>query len=266
MIRTIHIGIGGWSYEPWRSSFYPAGLPHSHELHHASRQLTAIEINSTFYGTQTRATFAKWRDETPEGFVFPLKASRFATHRKRLADAGEAIARFVGSGISELGPKLGPIVWQFMPTQAFEPEDFEAFLRLLPRDADGLALRHVLDVRHASFMTSDYLRLARRYQCASVFTDADDHPSFADITGDFVYARLMRCDAKLKYGYAPRALDRWAEAARTWAAGGEPEGLPRMEDKDGAAKPREVFMFFINGAKEKAPAAAQALLQRLGPG
>ncbi|MGH6626677.1 MAG: DUF72 domain-containing protein [Burkholderiaceae bacterium] len=261
--RRIRVGVGGWTYEPWRNNFFPEGLPRSRELHYASRQLTAIEINSTYYSNQKPASFAKWRDETPEGFMFSLKASRYATHRKRLADAGEAIERFVASGISELGDKLGPIVWQFMPSKPFEPEDFEAFLALLPNNVDGLALRHVLDVRHASFKTPDYLKLARQYKCASVFTDADDYPSFADLSADFVYARLMRSDAKLKTGYAPKALDRWAEAAKTWAAGGEPDELPRVQDRGQAARPREVFMFFINGAKERAPAAAMALLKRL---
>lgn len=260
----IRAGIGGWTYEPWRKNFYPAGLPHSQELGYASRHLGAIEVNGTYYSTFKPPTFAKWRDETPDDFVFSLKASRFTTNRRVLAEAGESIKRFVGSGISELGDKLGPIVWQFMPTKVFDAEDFEAFLALLPRKVDGLALRHVLDVRHASFMSADYLKLARKYQCATVFCDSDDYPSFADLTAGFVYARLMRCQARLGSGYAPKALDAWAQAARTWADGGEPADLPRVEAKAKAGPPRDVFMFFISGAKERAPAAAMGLLQRLG--
>jgi uncharacterized protein YecE (DUF72 family) len=181
-----------------------------------------------------------------------------------LADAGESIARFTGSGISELGAKLGPIVWQFMPTKAFEAEDFEAFLALLPDKVDGLKLRHVMDVRHESFKSPDYVKLARKYKAATVFTDSAKFPSFADLTGDFVYARLMESQAKLKTGYAPKALDEWAARAEEWAAGGTPADLPRVEEKKDAKKARDVFVFFINGAKERAPAAAQALLQRLG--
>ncbi len=264
-LRTgIRAGIGGWTYAPWRDNFYPAGLPHSQELGYASRQLNAIEVNGTYYSTFKPPVFAKWRDETPDDFVFSLKASRFTTNRHVLAGASESIARFVGSGIGELGAKLGPIVWQFMPTKVFDAEDFEAFLALLPKNVDGRPLRHVLDVRHPSFMAPAYLTLARRYQCATVFCDSDDYPSFADLSADFVYARLMRSEARLNSGYAPKALDRWAEAARVWAEGGEPAELPRVEAPAPAGKPRDVFLFFINGAKERAPAAAMGLLQRLG--
>ena len=260
----IRVGIGGWTYAPWRDNFYPAKLPHSQELGYASRQLSAIEVNGTYYSSFKPPTFAKWRDETPDDFVLSLKASRFTTNRRVLAEAGESIQRFVDSGISELGHKLGPIVWQFMPTKVFDAEDFGAFLALFPKTTDGLTLRHVLDVRHPSFMTPDFLKLARKYQCATVFTDSPDFPSFADLTSDFVYARLMRSDAKLKTGYAPKALDAWAAAAQSWAQGSEPENLPRLEPAKAKVPPRDVFVFFINGAKEKAPAAAMALLQRLG--
>ncbi len=262
---TIRAGIGGWTYEPWRDNFYPKGLAHSKELAYASSKLTAIEVNGTYYSTFKPPTFAKWRDETPEGFMFSLKANRFATNRKVLADAGESIARFVGSGLSELGPKLGPLVWQFAPTKIFDPVDFEAFLALLPKEVDGLPLRHALDVRHNSFMDPAYLALARQYECATVFTDSDDYPSFTDLTGPFVYARMMRTESGVPTGYAPKALDRWAEAARTWAAGGEPADVPRLEDTPARkGKPRDVFMFFISGAKERAPAAAMGLIERLG--
>ena len=259
----IRVGVGGWTYAPWRDNFYPKGLAQAKELEYASRQLTAIEVNGTYYSTMKPASFQKWRDETPDDFVFSLKASRFATNRRVLADAGESIARFVGSGISELGHKLGPIVWQFMTTKQFDAEDFEAFLALLPKDVDGRKLRHVLDVRHPSFMSSDYLLLARKYKCASVFTDSEKFPSFADLTSDFVYARLMKSEGKVKTGYAPKTLDQWAAAAQVWAKGGAPAALPRVEAQGKAAKARDVFVFFINGAKERAPAAAQALIARL---
>lgn len=260
----IRAGIGGWTFEPWRSHFYPAGLSHSKELHYASRAVTAIEINGTYYSTQSPKSFARWREETPDDFMFSLKANRFATNRRVLAEAGDSIKRFIESGLSELGGKLGPIVWQFAPTKAFDPVDFEAFLALLPRQVDGLALRHVLDVRHASFMTPNYLALARRYACATVFADSDKYPSFADLTGDFVYARLMQSQADCVTGYADEMLARWADVARDWARGATPAGAPLVEPATDTGTPRDVFMFFINGAKERAPAAAQALLRQLG--
>jgi uncharacterized protein YecE (DUF72 family) len=259
----IRVGIGGWTYEPWRDNFFPAGLPHARELEFASRALTTIEINSTYHGTQKATSFAKWRDQTPDGFVFSVKASRFATNRRVLAEAGESIDRFIGSGIAELGAKLGPIVWQFATTKRFEPDDFEAFLALLPDAVDGLRLRHVLDVRHASFLCADYLALARRYRAATVFTDSDEYPSFADLTGDLVYARLMRTETALATGYPPAALVEWAARAHQWAAGNEPADLPRVGDATPSPDPRDVFVFFISGAKERAPAAGQALIELL---
>jgi uncharacterized protein YecE (DUF72 family) len=262
--KRIRVGVGGWTYEPWRNNFYPEGLAHSRELEYASRQLSAIEINGTYYSTQKPASFAKWRDETPEDFVFSMKASRYSTNRRVLAEAGESITRFVDSGISELGHKLGPIVWQFMPTKRFEPDDFEAFLALLPKEVNGLALRHVMDVRHESFKTPEYVKLARRHKVATVFTDSDDYPSFADLTADFVYARLMRADAKLKTGYGAKALDEWAQRLERWAEGGEPEDLPRVDDAAPAKKARDVFVYFISAAKERNPAAAMALRERVG--
>jgi len=260
---TIRVGIGGWTYEPWRASFYPAGLSHAKELAFASRRLTAIEVNGTYHSSQKPATFAKWRDETPEGFVFSLKASRFATNRRVLAEAGESVERFVGSGIAELGAKLGPIVWQFAPTKRFDPPDFQAFLKLLPSSVGGLPLRHALDVRHDSFATPEYLALARRHGCATVFTDSDDYPSFADPTGAFIYARLMRSDARLKAGFEPQVLDGYARCAQAWRGGAEPQGLPRVAPPQAPLAARGVFMLFISGAKERAPAAAMALIERL---
>ena len=259
----IRIGIGGWTFEPWRNNFYPADLPQKQELHYASRQVTAIEINSTYYGPQKPATFAKWRDDVPDDFVFSVKALRYCTNRRVLAEAGESIERFVNGGLVELGNKLGPLVWQFAPTKTFDPDDFEAFLKLLPAKVQGQALRHVLEVRHESFMNPDYLALARHYNAATVFTDSEKHPSFADLTADFVYTRLMRSSPDIKTGYAPAALSTWAKRAESWADGSEPDDLPRVEKKAGKSGKREVFIYFIDGAKEHAPAAAMTLLSKM---
>ena len=262
--NRIRIGVGGWTYEPWRDNFYPKGLPHKEELSYASRQLTAIEVNGTYYSTFKPPTFAKWRDQTPPGFLFTLKANRFATNRKLLATAGESIERFIGSGIAELGPKLGPLLWQFMPTKRFDADDFEAFLNLLPRAAEGVALRHAMEVRHPSFRCSEYLALARKHGVATVFTDSDEYPTFADVTGEFVYARLMRGRSELPTCYAPDELDAVAACTKVWADGGEPDAVPRVEPAPAApAAPRDVFMFFISRAKERAPAGALALIERL---
>ena len=245
----IRVGIGGWTFEPWRDNFYPKGLAHAKELNYASRQLTAIEVNGTYYSTFKPPTFAKWRDETPEGFMFSLKANRFATTRKLLATAGESVERFVNSGIAELGPKLGPVVWQFMPTKRFEADDFEAFLKLLPASVGGVKLRHVLDVRHESFLDPAYLPLARRYGCATVHSDSDKYPFIADGESRLAYLRLMRTTPECETGYPPAEIGKWAQGAKAWTAKG-PE--------------REVFAFFISGAKERAPAAAMELIRQLG--
>ena len=244
----IRIGVGGWTYEPWRGTFFPKGLPHHQELSYASRQLTAIEVNGTYYRTFTPAAFAAWREQTPDDFIFTLKANRFATNRKLLATAAEPIERFVGSGIDQLGDKLGPLVWQFMPTKRFEPDDFEAFLALLPRTVGSRRLRHVLDVRHESFRSPDYLALARRYDCATVHTDAAQFPAIADAASELAYIRLMRSEAACETGYPAATLDAWARGARDWTALGPG---------------REAFVFFINGAKERAPAAALELIRRI---
>jgi uncharacterized protein YecE (DUF72 family) len=246
--NRIRVGVGGWTYEPWRKNFFPAGLPHHQELAYASRHLTAIEVNGTYYSTFKPSTFAKWREETPEGFVFSLKANRFATNRRELATAGESIQRFVASGIAELGDKLGPIVWQFMPTKQFDAPDFEAFLALLPGQVEGRALRHVLDVRHPSFDCAEYLALARRYGCTTVHTDSDKFPNIADAQSDLAYIRLMRSEAERATGYPPALLDQWATGTNAWVRQG-----PK----------REALVFFINGAKERAPAAALELIRRL---
>lgn len=260
----IRVGIGGWNFEPWRDNFYPKGWPQARELEYASRRLTAIEINSTYYGAQKPATFAKWRQESPEGFVFSLKAIRFATQRRVLAEGADSIKRFVDSGIAELGDKLGPIVWQLAPTHRFDVADLTAFLELLPASVDGLPLRHALDVRHASFQCPEYLALARKHQAATVFTESDDYPPIAEPTGGFVYTRIMRTHADEPLGCRPEVFPQLAASALAWADGSEPEGLPRIEPPSSAAAPRDVFVFFISGAKERAPHAAMALRRALG--
>ena len=261
---VVRVGIGGWVFPPWRNNFYPEGLAQKNELEFASRQLSAIEINATYHRLQKPASFAKWRDATPPGFVFSIKGSQYVTNRRVLGEAGEAIGRFMASGLAELGPKLGPIVWQFATTKIFDADDFGAFLDLLPRKLEGQAVRHAVEVRHPSFMSAEFLALVRRHGVATVFADSDKHPSFADTSGDFVYARLMMTESRHKTGYPPERIRFWADAARTWAAGEAAEGLPRVEAAAGKAEPRDVFAFFISGAKERAPAAARAMLSELG--
>jgi uncharacterized protein YecE (DUF72 family) len=260
----IRVGIGGWTYEPWRGSFFPAGWPKAKELEYCSRQLTAIEVNGTFYRTQTPASFRRWAAETPDDFVFTLKGPRYVVNRRVLAEAGESIAVFLQSGITELGGKLGPILWQLAPTKQFDEADLSAFLELLPPQLDGQPLRHALEVRHQSFLDPRYVALARRHHVATVYADSEVHPAIADATGPFVYARLQRCVETEPCGYASAALDVWAGRARTWASGADPADLPRIEPAaSGAAGERDVFIYFISGYKARAPAAAQALLRAL---
>jgi uncharacterized protein YecE (DUF72 family) len=259
----IRAGIGGWTYEPWRGLFYPKGLARTRELEFASRAVTSIEINGTYYSTQKPDSFRKWAQETPDDFVFSVKAVRFATNRRVLAEAGPSIETFVTSGISELGKKLGPILWQFMPTKAFEPADFEAFLSLLPEKVDGLKLRHAVEVRHQSFVTSAFVALARKHNVAIVMADSAKYPLIADVTADFVYVRLQQADAKIATGYPPSIIQKWADRAKAWETGGQAKDLPALTKATKANK-RDVFVYMINGAKERAPAAAAALLAQLG--
>ena len=261
---VIRVGIGGWVFPPWRNNFYPEGLAQRNELEYASRQLSAIEINATYHRLQKPGSFAKWRDASPPGFVFSVKGSQYVTNRRVLGEAGEAIGRFMASGLKELGPKLGPIVWQFATTKVFDPDDFESFLKLLPAELEGLKLRHAVEVRHPSFMTPEFLSLVRRRGVATVFADSDKYPSFADASGDFVYARLMMTESKHKTGYAPQRIRFWSDAARHWARGETVAELPRIEPAATQGKSRDVFAFFISGAKERAPGAATAMLAELG--
>ena len=261
----IRVGIGGWNYEPWRQTFYPAGTVQSKELEYASRHVTSIEINGTFYRLQKPAVFAKWRDSTPEDFMFSIKAPRFIVQRKDLSSAATAIDRFMASGITELKAKLGPILWQLAPTKKFDAAELDAFLTLLPATADELPLRHALNVRHASFMTTDFLEIARKHHVAVVFEDDEGYPGVADLTSTFVYARLRRCATAVMTGYSLAALKTWSSRGAIWANGDEPADLPRIaETPKTTLAPRDVFIYFINGAKERAPAAAQKLISILG--
>lgn len=243
----IRIGIGGWNYAPWRGEFYPEDLPQKRELEYASSRLTSIEINSTFYGSQKPASFARWHAQTPDDFVFSLKGPRFATNRRVLAEAGDSVRRFLGGGLLELRHKLGPINWQLGPAKRFDAADLEAFLALLPRTIGGHTLRHAIEVRHDSFATPEFTALARQHGVAVVFAGDCEYPQIREATAPFVYARIMGTSAKPKKGYSDRQLDAWAERARSWAAEG-----------------RDVFLYVISGFKARNPAAAMALIERLG--
>jgi len=245
---TLRVGIGGWVFPPWRGgTFYPKGLRQAEELAHASRHVTAIEINGTFYRIQNPASFKKWHDETPDDFAFSLKAPRFLTHRSELAAAEPYLQRFFDSGFLELGPKLGPILWQFAPTLQFDAADFAAFLALLPAELGGRRIRHVVEVRHDSFRTPEFFDLLRERGIALAAVDDAKYPGFDELTAPgFTYLRLRRCSEKHDTGYPADALDVLAQRLQAWSEEG-----------------RDVFLYFINGAKTRAPAAAQALIQRL---
>jgi uncharacterized protein YecE (DUF72 family) len=261
----IHVGIGGWNFAPWRGVFYPKGLPQAQELAYAGQRLTAIEINATYYGSQKPESFRKWASAVPDGFVFSVKASRFSTNRRVLREAGDSIKRFIGSGVTELGDRLGPLLWQFAPSKKFDEADFGGFLELLPTEADGLRLRHVVEVRHDSFRTPAFVALLREFGIAVVYAEHATYPGIPDVSADFVYARLQKGKDGIPTAYPPQALDAWAARARTWAEGREPDDLPRVDaDHKLAEKPRDVFVYFIHEGKIRAPAAAMALIERVG--
>jgi uncharacterized protein YecE (DUF72 family) len=241
----IRVGIGGWVYPEWRGAFYPPGLPQAQELAYASARLTTIEINGTFYRTQNPASFRRWHDETPEDFVFSLKGPRFATHRPDLAEAAPAIDRFLASGVLELRDKLGPILWQF-PGMPSDEGAFGTFLELLPRQIDGRVLRHAVELRGRKATPAAVIDLLRRNKTALVA--GDDRPDLE--TADFIYAHLRRCAEEEPAGYPPEALDGWAA---------------RLRERS-AREAYDCFVYFISGAKIRAPAAAQALLERLRSG
>jgi len=259
----IRAGIGGWTFDPWEGTFYPADLPKKKQLEFAARHLRTIEVNGTYYSGFKPEIFTKWAAETPEGFILSLKGNRFVTNKKLLASAGESMAKFFGQGLEELGVKLGPIVWQFAPTKRFEAEDFEGFLKLLPKTHAGLKLRHVLEVRHASFIDADFVALARSYGAAICYAHHVDYPEIADVTADFVYARLQRGNDDVPTAYAPAELDAWAARLRIWAQGGMPDDLPLADPSAVVDKmPRDVFAYIIHEGKVRAPQGAMAL-QRL---
>lgn len=241
----IRVGIGGWDFDPWRGTFYPDGLAKTKQLMFAAERLTAIEVNATFYGSQKPATFAKWAASVPDGFRFALKASRYSTARKKLADGGESVERFLTQGLTELGDKLGPILWQFAATKTFDAEDFAAFLKLLPAKQDGIRLQHALEPRHESFRDPAFIALAKAANAAIVFADDDEFPCIEAVTADFSYARLQRAVEDCPTGYDDDALDGWADKAQGWADG------------------RDAYVFFISGAKVRNPAAATALIEKL---
>jgi len=261
----IRVGIGGWNYEPWRGVFYPKGLAQTKELAYAASHLTSIEINSTFYGSQKPQSFRKWASAVPDGFVFSVKGPRFATNRGVLAEAGDSIKRFLDSGVLELRERLGPLLWQFAPTKKFDAGDFGKFLELLPAKAAGRRLRHVVEVRHQSFRTPEFVALARSFATPIVFTDHVTYPSLADATGDFIYARLQKGKDSIPTAYPAEELDAWAARLQLWARGQSPPDLPRVDPAHDAAKaaPRDVFAYVIHEGKIRAPAAAMALIARL---
>lgn len=259
----IRVGIGGWVFKPWRGTFYPKGLPQARELEYASRALTTIEINGTFYGSQRPESFRRWAAETPDDFVFSLKGPRFTTHRAVLAEAGPSIERFFASGVLELKSKLGPVLWQFPPFKAFEAEDFAAFLSLLPQRLDGRSIRHAVEVRHQSFCVAEFVALMRKHAVTIAGIESDKHPLIADVTSDFVYLRLQRTSEEIESGYCKRDLETWARRARAFAEGGAPTDLSVLADPPRAKSKRDVFIYMISGAKVRAPAAAQALLAQL---
>jgi uncharacterized protein YecE (DUF72 family) len=240
---SIRVGIGGWVFPPWRGVFYPTGLTQARELQHASRQVTSIEINGTFYGAQKPASFRRWHDETPEDFVFSVKGPRFATHRRELGEAGPSIDRFVDGGVLELGDKLGPILWQLQGTAKFDAANLDAFLALLPKERGGRRLRHALEVKHESFADPEFAKLLRKHGAASVLVDADGQVEVDPETADFVYLRLKRADEAVETGYTANTLADWAKRAKSWA------------------KKRDCFVYFIAGGKVRNPAAAAEFIR-----
>jgi uncharacterized protein YecE (DUF72 family) len=260
---SIRIGVGGWTFPPWRSTFYPEKLPQHRELEYAASRLTSIEINGTYYGSQKPESFRKWAREVPDGFVFSVKGSRFTTNRRVLAEAGDSVKRFYDSGVLELGDRLGPVLWQFAPTKKFDEADFGKFLELLPRKLAGRALRHVVEVRNASFCVPGFIALLRQFETPVVFAEHGSYPAIADVTGDFVYARLQKGNDELKTCYPPKQLDAWAERLKVWAGGGEPDDLPAVDPAKPAKAPRDVFAYVIHEGKVRAPAGAMELIERV---
>ncbi len=246
MAGTVRVGIGGWSYAPWRGSFFPSGLAQSRELEYAAQQFGAIEINGTFYSRQARSTWEKWAASVPDGFQFAIKGSRYCVTRPNMADAGEGIGNFLAQGIDALGAKLGPLLWMLAARRKFDREDIAAFFKLLPAKLEGIPLRHVIEPRHESFRDERFFDLCREHDVAIVFGDDDEFPCIDADTASFAYARLQRMREEVPTGYDGAALDSFAARARRWQSDG-----------------RDAYLFMINGAKIRAPAAALALQERL---
>jgi len=262
----IWIGVGGWTFAPWRGPFYPDGLPQKRELEYASRHLTSIEINGTYYGSQKPESFAKWHDETPADFVFALKGPRFATNRRVLAEAGESIDRFFASGVTELKDKLGPINWQLAATKKFDPDDMAAFLKLLPKRIGGRTIRHAIEARHESFRDPAFAALAREHGVAIVLAADSDYPQIASLTAPFCYLRIMGTAEAHPAGYDDAGLDAWAKRAHMLAAGIVPDDLHAVTAGAQKPAPRDVFLYVISGFKVHNPAAAMALIARVKRG
>ena len=259
----VYIGVGGWTFAPWRGVFYPDKLPQARELEYAGSKLTSIEINGTYYGSQKPESFRKWAREVPDGFVFSVKGSRFTTNRRVLAEAGDSIKHFYNTGVLELGDRLGPVLWQFAPTKKFDEADFGKFLELLPREMDRRKLRHVVEVRHDSFRNPAFIALLRQFEIPVVFAEHATYPGIADVVGDFVYARLQKGDDDIATCYPPKQLDEWAKRLQLWANGDEPDDLPRVAETAAPKKPRDVYAYVIHEGKVRAPAGAMELIERV---
>jgi uncharacterized protein YecE (DUF72 family) len=264
VVDGIRVGVGGWTYAPWHHSFYPAGLVARRELEYASRRFSTIEVNGTFYGARKATEYAQWREQTPDGFVFSLKAPQHITQRGPLAKCGKAAWAFLNGGLAELGDRLGPVLWHMPPSRLFDADDLAAFLDLLPRTLDGQPLRHVIEPAHPSFVDPRYVGIARAFGVGTVISDAPGQPAIGDVTGRLVYVRLTRSRVELPEGYPTDELEDWLQRARGWARGEDDTGLPRLA---APAAPihteREVFLYFVGGARQRNPAAAMAVIARL---
>ena len=261
----IRAGIGGWTFEPWRGVFYPKGLKHADELHYASRRLTAIEINGTYYSSFKPDSWAKWRAATPEGFKFAVKASRFCVNRRVLTDdkAKASMDIFLGQGLTELGDRLGPILWQFMATKKFDYDDFGGFFDLLPEKLGDLPVRHVIEVRNATFADPKFIGLCRDHNVAICVSENENYPIIPDVTADLVYLRLISASDEIVTGYAPADLDLWAGRFRAYAEGGVPDDLTPIDRTGLPPQPRDVYAFVIHEGKVRAPAAAIEFIRRV---
>jgi uncharacterized protein YecE (DUF72 family) len=282
---TVRIGISGWTYPPWRGVFYPKGLPQARELDHATRQFDTLEINGTFYGMQRPDAFADWAHRAPDRFVYAIKGPRYLTHMLKLRNPIAPLANFIASGLLRLGVKLGPILWQFPPQFRFDPARIEAFLQLLPHDTHAAAtlgrnhdhrlkasaslnvdtnrkLRHALEIRHKSFCDRAFIDLLRKYDVALVCADTVEWPLLMDLTSDFVYCRLHGSEELYASGYDGNALDAWVSRIVSWATGGEPADAQRVSGK-ARKRHRDVFVYFDNDAKVRAPFDAQGLRERV---